>query len=400
MIPVEEALARILEAAPRTGREWVPLASALGRVLAGDLRALRRQPPVAVSAMDGFAVRASDARAGALLRLVGESRAGAGYPGGIGPGETVRIFTGAPLPAGADAVLIQEHARMRAQAVEVCAEVEAGRYIRPAGLDFEEGWLGLAAGTVLDARAVGLAAAMGHGWVPVRRRPRVALLATGDELVWPGSTPGPAQIVSSNSLALAAMVRGWGGEAWDLGIAPDRPEALADALREARGADVVVTTGGASVGSYDFVREAAGGLGLALDFWKIAMRPGKPLIFGRLGGMLFLGLPGNPVSAAVCALVFLRAVLRRSLGLDPALATERARVAAPLPANDERRDYLRAFWRETDTGREVVPADRQDSSMFALFARADALIVRPPHDPPRQPGERVEVVDLRRALAP
>ncbi len=400
MIQVEEALRRILEAAPRTGREWVPLASASGRVLAEDLRALRRQPQAAVSAMDGFAVRASDARVGAVLRLVGESRAGAAYAGSIGPGETVRIFTGAPLPQGADAVLIQEHARLRGEAVEVCAQVEAGRYVRPAGLDFEEGWLGLPAGSVLDARAVGLAAAMGHGWVPVKRRPRVALLATGDELVWPGSTPGPAQIVSSNSLTLAAMVRDWGGEVWDLGIAPDRPETLADALREARGADVVVTTGGASVGSYDFVREVAGGIGLVLDFWKIAMRPGKPLIFGRLEGMLFLGLPGNPVSAAVCALVFLRAVLRRSLGLDPALPTERARLAAPLAANDERRDYLRAFWRDAGEERVVVPADRQDSAMFALFARADALIVRPPHDPARQPGERVEVVDLRRALAP
>ncbi len=398
MISVAEARERVLRDVALQPREWVALPQAHGRVLACDLHALRTQPPHAVSAMDGYAVRAADARAGARLRLVGEVPAGRRFEGRLCPGQAVRIFTGAPLPEGADAILIQERAEPGDGFVIAREEVEPGRFVRPAGLDFESGWKGLEAGTVLDARRLGLAAAMGHVWIPVRRRPRVAILATGDELVPPGTSPQGAQITSSNSTVIGAMVAGWGGEASDLGIARDDPGTLRDALEQARSADLLVTTGGASVGEYDFVQEVAHELGLELDFWKIAMRPGKPLIFGRLGAAPFLGLPGNPVSAAVCALIFLRSMLRQSLGLDPALPTDRAPLAVDLPANDERHDWLRAFWCDGDDGRRVLPASRQDSSMYATFARADVLVSRPPFDPPRRAGEMVEIVEIDRAL--
>lgn len=400
MLPVEEALSRILAAVRPTPREIVHLVAAHRRVLAEDLAARRSQPPAAVSAMDGYAVRAEDAdRAGAVLRLAGEVPAGRSFDRPLAAGEAVRIFTGAPLPEGADAILIQEHARAEGGRVVVEKPVVRGRYVRPRGLDFEAGWIGLRAGTRLDGRALGLAAAMGHAWLPVRRRPRVALLSTGDELVPPGELPSGSRIVASNGITLAALVDAWGGEAVDLGIAGDEPRALADILAEARGVDFVVTSGGASVGSYDLVRETATSLGLALDFWKIAMRPGKPLIFGRLGEAAFLGLPGNPVSAAVCAIVFLRAALRAAQGLSPDLPIAEAVLASDLAANDERQDFLRAELMDDRGERRVRPAPLQDSSMFATFAHADALIVRPPFDPSRSAGERVRILELARVLA-
>ncbi len=400
MIPVAEARARILEAMPRMPLEWVALPAARERVLARDLHARRSQPPLAVSAMDGYAVRSEDvARPGAVLRVIGEVPAGRVFERRVGPGEAVRIFTGAPLPEGADAVLMQERAEEAGETIRATVALHPGKFVRPAGLDFEVGWRGLAAGHLLDARALGLAAAMGHAWLPVRRRPRVAILATGDELVWPGETPGPAGIVSSNNPTLAAMVAGWGGEPVDLGIARDRPEDLVAALDQAGGADLLVTSGGASVGAYDLVQDTLMARGLAVDFWRIAMRPGKPLIFGRFRDVPFLGLPGNPVSAAVCAVVYLRAALLACLGRPTGLPTIRAPLAVPLPANDEREDYMRASWtREDDGPPRVTPAARQDSSMFATFARADLLLRRPPHDPPRAAGDEVEVVELARAL--
>ncbi len=400
MIPVAEARARILEAMPRMPVEWVALPAARDRVLGRDLYARRSQPPLAVSAMDGYAVRSADLREpGAVLRVIGEVPAGRLFEGRVGPGEAVRIFTGAPLPEGADAVLMQERATRSGDRIRAEIALPPGKFVRPAGLDFEAGWKGLAAGHRLDARALGLAAAMGHAWLPVRRRPRVAILATGDELVWPGETPGPAGIVSSNNPTLAAMVAGWGGEPIDLGIARDRPEDLVRALEQARGADLLVTSGGASVGGYDLVQETLIGQGLEVDFWKIAMRPGKPLIFGRFGDIPFLGLPGNPVSAAVCAIVYLRAALRASLGRPSELPVIRAPLATALPANDEREDYLRASWGRGEDGTpRAVPADRQDSSMFATFARADLLLRRPPHEPARAAGEMVEVIEIARAL--
>lgn len=399
MLPVEEALARILAAVRPMPREIVHVTAAHRRVLAVDLAARLTQPPLAVSAMDGFAVRAEDAdRPGCVLRLAGEVPAGRRFERPLASGEAVRIFTGAPLPEGADAILIQEHARVEDGRVIVETPVQRGRYIRPAGLDFERGWVGLRAGRRLDARALGLAAAMGHAWLPVRRRPRVAILSTGDELVPPGETPTGSRIVSSNGITLAALVEAWGGEPVDLGIVRDDVGEVAAALAEARAVDFVLTSGGASVGSYDLVRPGAAAQGLELAFWKVAMRPGKPLIFGRLGEALFLGLPGNPVSATVCAIVFLRAALRTALGLPAALPLAEAVLDCELAANDERRDFLRASFTSSGPERRVRSAPLQDSSMFATLAQADALIVRPPFDPARRAGERVTIVELEPVL--
>lgn len=399
MLQVAEAQARILAGLAVTPVEWVPLPQAVGRVLAGDLHARRDQPPVAVSAMDGYAVRAVDtAETGRLFRLVGEAAAGTLGDTCLQPGETVRIFTGGAMPAGADAVVIQEHASVDGGGVRFSAGVQPGTFVRPAGLDFSRGWRGLTAGMLLDARAIGLAASLGHVWLAVRRRPRVGLLATGNELRWPGETPEGSQIASSNTITLGAMLAGWGAEPVDLGICPDDGEALAARVREARGLDLLATTGGASVGDYDLVQEALGREGMELDFWKIAMRPGKPLLFGRLGPVPILGFPGNPVSTAVCALVFLRAVLQKMLALPVGLGLGEVELANALPANDLRQDYLRASYVEGSHGRRVKTAQRQDSSMLATFARADALVVRPPFDPARAPGAAIVAIDLASAL--
>jgi molybdopterin molybdotransferase len=365
-------------------------------VLADDLVAARDQPPGDTSAMDGYAVRAADLAPGQVtLRLIGSAPAGRAFERPLAAGETVRIFTGGLLPEGADAVALQENAAAEGDRVRIEGAVEPGAYVRPAGLDFRCGERALPAGRRLGARDIGLAAALNHAWLPVRRRPRVALLATGDELVMPGQPLGKSQIVSSNSVALAAMVRNWGGEAIDLGIARDDPEVLAAMTPQLRGVDLVVTSGGASVGEHDLVRGVLGAHGLELDFWQIAMRPGKPLMFGRLAGVPLLGVPGNPVSAGVCAVLFVRAALCVLLGLDPAPPEVPAVLGAPLPANDRRQDYLRAqvAW-QADGRLEAVPAPRQDSSMLATFARAECLIKRPPQAPPAAPGTVVPVLLL------
>lgn len=400
MLSVREAQARVLEGFRLMPHEWVTLDRALGRVLALDVAARRDQPPAAVSAMDGYAVRAADLDPpGRWLTVVGAAPAGHPFAGEVGPGETVRIFTGGVVPAGADSIAIQENAEADGNRVRFTRAVRRGEFVRPAGLDFKAGWVGLAAGAVLGPRELGLAAVMAQAWLPVRRRPRVGILATGDELRWPGETPASGEIVNSNSTALAAMVRLWGGEPIDLGISPDEPEALATRIEAVEGLDAFVTSGGASVGEHDRVQDALGVRGLELAFWKIAMRPGKPLLFGRLGAIPVLGLPGNPVSAAVCAIMFLRGGILRMLGLDPALPRGKARLAGSLPANDQREDYLRARYLGSEAGmRTVETAPRQDSSMFATFTRADALVVRPPHDPERAPGDLVEIIDLRMAL--
>lgn len=400
MLSVAEARGRILAGVTPLPGQWVALPDAWGRVAAADVTALHDQPPTAVSAMDGYAVRAADTvDPRRVLRVVGEAPAGRSWPGTLGAGEAVRIFTGGPLPDGADAIAIQENAERVADGITLRRPATAGEFVRPAGLDFRKDAIGITAGTVIDARALGLAAAMGHGWLRVRRRPRVGIIATGDEIAWPGTVPGPDQIASSNSTTLAAMVRGWGGEPVDLGIAADRPEALVAALREAVGLDVLVTSGGASVGDYDLVQAALAGEGLELGFWRIAMRPGKPLLFGRLGRLAVLGLPGNPVSSAVCAVVFLRALLLAMHGLPTVLRMADAAVTRPLPENDRREDYLRARWVDgADVPPRVEPAGRQDSSMMATFAHADVLIVRPPHDPACAVGEVRPVIDLRAAI--
>ena len=400
LLPVAEAQARVLAPLAVLPAEWVALPEAHGRALATDLAAKRDQPPVAVSAMDGYAVRARDtAEPGRPFRVVGEAPAGRDLAATVGPFEAARIFTGGALPAGADSVAVQENAERDGETVRFAGPVAAGTFVRPAGLDFARGWTGLRAGTLVDARGVGLAAAMGHVWAQVRRRPRVGLLATGDELRLPGEPPEGSQIVGSNSLLLAALLRGWGATPVDLGICPDDGQALAERLRAAAGLDLLVTTGGASVGDHDLVRAALDREGVELDFWRIAMRPGKPLLFGRLGTLPVLGFPGNPVSAAVCALVFLRGALQKLLGLPVGLRHERVRLASAWLANDRRQDYLRGFWVEAEDGeRGVRTAARQDSAMQATLAAADALVVRPPFDPPRRPGAAVAAIDLRRAL--
>jgi len=397
VISVEEARRRLLAPLAALAAEQVALSEAVGRVLAEDVAARRTQPPFAVSAMDGYAVRAADvARVPARLKVVGSVPAGQAYAGTVGSGEAVRIFTGAPVPSGADTIIIQEDTERDGDIVTVREAAPPGHYVRPAGLDFRAGDIGLRAGRLLTARDVGLAAAMNRPWLLLRRRPRIAILPTGDEVVMPGDPVGPNQIVSSNGLALAALVAQCGGIPVHLPIAPDDSTALQRIAAGASGADFLVTTGGASVGEHDLVRDALEASGLTLDFWKIAMRPGKPLMVGRYRDTPMLGLPGNPVSTLVCGLLFLKPAIERLLGLAAAEAPPvRARLAAALPANDRRQDYLRAtLARGADGTLEARPFDKQDSSMMSLLARADCLVVRQPLAPAAAQGDSVEIIPL------
>ncbi len=397
MLSVEEALARITAAFKPLPAETVGLAEALGRVLAEDVTARVTQPPEDVSAMDGYAVRAADvASVPVRLAVVGRVPAGAAHDGSVEPGQAVRIFTGGPLPEGADTIVIQENTEPDGDHVVVKEGAPAGRYVRPAGLDFRAGEVGVAAGRLLTARDVGLAAAMNQPWLKVHRRPRVAVLATGDEVVMPGDPLGPNQIISSNGVSLAAFVTACGGQPINLGIAPDDVTGLKVMVEGAAGADLLVTTGGVSVGEHDLIREALGEKGLKLDFWKIAMRPGKPLLFGRIGETPVLGLPGNPVSALVCATLYLRPAIGVMLGRAPGdRPAETALLGADLAANDRRQDYLRARLGLDSAGRRVAtPFERQDSAMLATLAQADCLIVRAPQAAPVKAGETVEIVPL------
>ncbi|MGH1588947.1 molybdopterin molybdotransferase MoeA [Methylobacterium phyllosphaerae] len=405
LISVAEALARILASVRGPVEpETVPLAQAAGRTLAADIAATRTQPPFPASAMDGYAVRSADAAtAGAALRLIGTSAAGHGYTGRISAGETVRIFTGAPVPDGADAILIQEDAVAADGAVRVVEPAEPNRFIRRAGLDFAAGDTLIAAGMSLDARRLALAAAAGHPRLPVRRRPRVAILATGDELVEPGAEPAWDQIFASNSLALGALAAEAGADLIDLGIAADDHGALADAFRRARAAraDLLITLGGASVGDHDLVQAALAREGLDLGFWRVALRPGKPLMHGRLGDMLVIGLPGNPVSSIVCGLLFVVPAIRALLG-DPQAGADRSEPATlgrDLPANDGRADYMRARL-DSAPGRLPVatPEQRQDSSMLAVLGRTEALLIREPQAPAAAAGDPCRIIRLDRRL--
>lgn len=395
LVPVEEALARLIAGIEPVDAEDVSLYDAGGRVLAEDVAATRDQPPFPASAMDGYAVRAADAaKPGGRLKVIGLSRAGARFAGALEPGTAVRIFTGAPVPDGADAILIQEDADLENDAVVVREGVKPGQFVRPAGLDFRAGEVLLRAGRRMEARALALAASMNRHRLSVRRRPHVAMLATGDELVPPGAEPGPDQIVSSNAVGVGALVADAGGDAIDLGIARDRVEDIVAAVDKARAADVLVVIGGASVGEHDLVQEALTASGMELDFWQIAMRPGKPLMVGRLGATRVLGLPGNPVSAIVCGLVFLKPLVRALTGLPPETAPETARLGAAMAANDRRQDYVRARLALRDGTPTAVPFDRQDSSMLATLATADALIIRPPHAPAAPEGAEVPILRL------
>ncbi len=377
----------------------MPLAQAHGRVLAADVAALRTQPPADVSAMDGYAVRAVDvAKAPVKLKLVGEVAAGHPFRGTVGAGEAGRIFTGGVLPPGTDTIVIQENTVSEGDAVVVTVASGKGKHVRVEGLDFKRGAVLLSKGRRLSDRDLALAAAMNHPTVPVHRCPKVALLATGDELVMPGGTPGFGQIVYSNGYATMALARREGCEVVDLGIVPDRLAETAAGVRRARevGADILVTSGGASVGDYDLVREALAAEGLALSFWKVALRPGRPMMHGRLGPMHVLGLPGNPVSAYVCAVLFLVPLIRQLAGRsDVAPAPDTARLGRDLPANDERADYLRAVLTTGSDGIAVAtPAPVQDSSMLMPLARADCLLVREPFAPAAKAGDRCSIIRL------
>lgn len=397
MISVEEARSRILAALSPTPAETVALAQAWDRVLARPVLSRVTQPPADVSAMDGYAVRAADAVEGARLRVIGSAPAGHPFAGAVGPGEAVRIFTGAIVPPGADGILLQEDATADGQdGVRVNETVRPGRWIRPRGLDFAEGEAVLPAGKRLTAGDIGLAAASNHPWVAVHQRPRVAILATGDEIALPGDPIPPGGIVSSNAHALAALVRSAGGDPTVLPIAVDDRRAIAEAAAAARSCDLLVTTGGASVGEHDLVQAALGPEGFRLDFWQIAMRPGKPLIWGHLGRTPVLGLPGNPVSALVCGVIFLIPALQRLSGQEArAPRTVGAIAGAPLAANDRRYDHLRAALGRDAEGRLVAtPFPTQDSSMLKTLARADALILRAPHAPALPEGAPVEVIPL------
>src|SRR5690348_9823598 len=395
MISVEEALARLLAPLVALPPEQVSVADAVGRVLAEDVAARRTQPPFAVSAMDGYAVRADDvAKVPASLRIIAEIPAGAGYAGTIGAGEAARIFTGAPLPAGADAIVIQEDTERDGERVTVKEGAPKGRYVRRAGLDFAEGDVLLKAGQRLTPRDIGLAAAMNRPWLFVHRRLRVGILSTGDEIVMPGDPIGPHQIVSSNALALAAFVTATGGVPVLVGNAPDDPDALRRIAAAARGVELFVTTGGVSVGEHDLVRDVLAEEGLEIDFWQIAMRPGKPLMVGRYRGTPMVGLPGNPVSTLVCSLLFLKPALDRLSGATAETeGPATARLGRGLPKNDRRQDYLRSrLVQAADGGLEAFPFEVQDSSMMRILAAADCLVVRPPHAPAVAAGTVVPIV--------
>lgn len=396
MLSVAEARARILALLSPTGPEIVPLAEAAGRILAAPVAARVTQPPHDVSAMDGFALRSVDGAVGAKLRIVGAAPAGHPHEGAVGPGEAVRLFTGSVMPAGADSVVIQEDTDYDDTTVTLKEAATLHRHIRARGQDFAAGDMLLAPGRRLGARDIGLAAAGNHPWLAVHRRPNVAILATGDEIALPGEPIPSGGIVSSNAHALAAFVRACGGNPVVLPIAIDDRDAIAAAADAATRADLLVTTGGASVGAHDLVQAGLAERGLDVDFWKIAMRPGKPLMYGTLGKVPVLGLPGNPVSALVCALLFGKPAIERLSGLpgdDP--PTETAACTVALPANDRRADHLRATLARDAAGNwSVTPFGPQDSSMLRRLALADALLLRPPNAPAEPAGAKVPIIRL------
>lgn len=395
MISVDEAVYRIKSAFSALESESVPLNEAAGRVLSSDVHSRQAQPPAAVSSMDGYAVRSVDAaEPGAKLVVIGNAPAGHPFVGSLGPGQAIRIFTGSVVPEGADAIVIQEDTAAEGGRVILNTVATPGRHIRTAGLDFKSGEVIAKADHRLTPRDLALIAAGDVANAAVRRRPRIAFAATGDELSLPGTPRKPGGIVASSGFGLAAMIDQWGGIAIDLGILPDTQEAVASIADHSKLADLVVTIGGASVGEHDLVQKALGPKGFELDFWKIAMRPGKPLIFGRLGNTPLLGLPGNPVSTLVCALLFLRPAVSAMLGIAQNTNPLTARLATELRPNDGRQDYLRARSEVRDGELWVEPFPIQDSSMLSALAAADVLIVRPPHAPLGEIGDWVSVLSL------
>ena len=396
MISIDQARTRILARLTPTGAEIVPLSSGLGRVLFAPVIARLTYPAANISAMDGFALDAADAVPGTSLTIIGSAPAGHPFEGRIGSGQAVRVFTGSVIPDGADAVLVQENADFDEVRLTPHTTIARGKNIRSAGLDFRVGDNLLSSGTRLSARDVGLAAAGNCPWLSVYRRPIVALLATGDEVAMPGEPIPAGGLTNSNTFALAAFIRTCGGIPIILPTARDDRLVIAQAAESLSHADLLVTTGGASVGAHDLVQEGLSMHGLAVDFWKIAMRPGKPLMFGAMGTLPVLGLPGNPVSALVCALLFLKPAIERLSGLPgDAPQSEFARCTVALPENDRRNDHLRAsLVRDPDGGWQITPFAQQDSAMLPRFAEADALLLRPPGASATPPGTVVQMIRL------
>ncbi|WP_108516110.1 gephyrin-like molybdotransferase Glp [Bradyrhizobium algeriense] len=399
LMPVADALAAILAGAEPLPEEMVALDAAHHRILARDVAARRTQPPQAMSAMDGYAVRAEDAGdLSVRLKVIGEVAAGRPFERKVGRGEAVRIFTGGVIPDGADAVIIQEDTAIDDDHIAITEAAVKGRHIRAAGVDFREGDVLLTRGRRLSDRDLSLAAGMNYPQLSVCRRPKVAVLGTGDELVMPGSTPGPGQIVYSNGYGIRALARAEGAEVVDLGIAADTVDATAQGIRRAReaNADILITLGGASVGDHDLVKRSLEAEGTAMTFWRIAMRPGKPMMHGRLGAMRVIGLPGNPVSSYVCGFLFLVPLIRALSGRDTVHhPRESALLGRDLAANDQREDYLRARLEAREDGTLIaVPVNHQDSSLLGNLAAARALVIRPPFAPAAAKGSRCELLRL------
>jgi len=390
VISVSEALSACFDLVDPLDAEKIPLAEAAGRVLAQPVCATRDQPPFAASAMDGYAILGIEAEPHAMFKVIGESAAGHGFSGHLKPGQAVRIFTGAPLPEGADHVIIQEDTRRNGDLITLNEGLSSGQNIRPKGADFQTGET-LAAPRTLTAGDIALIASMNVATLTVVRRPKIALIATGDELVMPGETPGPDQIIASNSFGLKAMFEKAGADVRMLPIARDNAPSLRAAFELAEGADLLVTIGGASVGDHDLVAPVANELGMEQAFYKVAMRPGKPLMAGRLGKMAMIGLPGNPVSSMVCGTIFILPMIQKLLGFEPRpVALNKAKLSTELPPNGPREHYMRSVVKD-----DVITAfSRQDSALLTVLSQANALLVRPPHDPARKAGETVKFVPI------
>lgn len=397
MISVEEARHNIISALSPVSTETIAIDEAAGRLLAEDIYSRRTQPPADLSAMDGYAVKSADvASVPVTLAVVGEAPAGGSYDNQVNQGEAVRIFTGGPLPVGTDAIVIQEDTNRDGDWVTINESSPTGHYVRTAGLDFSEGEIGLKAGKTLTPRDIGLLAAMNIPWITVRRKPRIALLSTGDELVRPGEPVGPNQIISSNSLLLAAMIKEAGGIPIDLGIAQDNEQSLRQMAAGAKSADMLVTLGGASVGDHDLVQSVLGKDGLQIDFWRIAMRPGKPLMFGDLDGTPMLGMPGNPVSSMICGFIFLYPAMDALMGRDVRIpATIPAILSHDIKNNDQREDYQRARIIGDDNGVPLIELiSNQDSSLLSALSSANCLLKRLPFAEPLVKGTTVDVIPL------